>query len=212
MIEERIFENTDLEVRANEDGTEVIVGRGIPYNQWSQTMGGWFREIIEPGAADHLLEGDIYASVNHDDNQILGRRSNGLLKLTTSVAGVDYEVNPPEGLRYAEDLKINVKARNIVGSSFRFQVDTENGGEEEWDTSKEIYERRIKKFSALVEMGPVVNPAYRGRATKIAKRDFAYFRNLEEQEQQEQERDKIKNQSELELIQAAIVITKNQII
>lgn len=161
----------NCELRAmGEGGKEVITFNAIQYGVWSEVLGGFFREKIEPGAADHLIDsGEVYSVINHDNNLILGRQSNNRLKLERVGDNIVATVDPPDGLTYANDLKINVRERNILGASFRFTVDPED---EEWDTTKDIYERRIKKFSGLYEVGPVTNPAYRSNSTKIEKRDI----------------------------------------
>lgn len=167
QFESRLLGDTSIEVRAAGD-KEVIRFNAIQYDKWSETLGGFFRERIVPGAADHLLDGDVYSVINHDNNQILGRTSNNRLSLKREGNNVVAEVAPPAELSYVKDLKVNIAERNIVGASFRFTVDPEG---ETWDTTKEIYERTITKFSGLYEVGPVTNPAYKGDSVTITKRD-----------------------------------------
>lgn len=161
------MDGASFEVRADGD-KEVIRFNAIQYDKWSEVLGGFFRERIEPGAFDHLLYRDIYSVVNHDNNQILGRASNNRLTLKREGNNIVAEVHPPADLSYVKDLKVNIAERNIVGASFRFTVDKDG---ETWDTSKDIYERTITRASGLFEVGPVTNPAYKGDSVTITKRD-----------------------------------------
>lgn len=194
-IESRFQDLPNCEIRTNEQGKEVITFDAIQYGKWSEVLGGWFRERIQQDAADHLLNSsDVYSVINHDNNMILGRQSNGRLTLKRDGNNIVAEVTPNDELSYVKDLKINIKDKNIQGASFRFTV-AEDG--EIWDRSKPIWERTITKFGGLYEVGPVTDPAYRSKSVKLEKRDFDSLTEIEKQEDEKRKQEIIQETENL---------------
>jgi HK97 family phage prohead protease len=118
---------------------------------------GGFVESIAPGAFTKTLKdgGDILASANHDPaGQLLGRRSNGTLRVSTSAQGLEYEIDVNQDDPVAQAILARVARRDMTGSSFMFQT-----VRDEWDFNVQPPRRRLLEV-ALLELGPVVEPAY----------------------------------------------------
>ena len=94
-MEKRCFEAA-LEVRQGETGTTTLVGYAAVFGEWSEDLGG-FRERIAPGAFQAALTGDVRALWNHDPAFVLGRTTNGTLRLAEDGRGLRVEIDPPEG-------------------------------------------------------------------------------------------------------------------
>ena len=157
------------EVRAlSADGASYVEGTGIVFSQWSDDLGG-FRELVDPAATDGALDPDMAVCFNHDANFLLGRAPN-TAEISTDASGVHYraEINPDDPSAVSTHAKI---ARgDVTGSSFQFRVE-----DDRWESDDTGTRRTILKFAEVIEMGPVVFPAYSqtvasARATDIAKR------------------------------------------
>lgn len=131
-------------------------------------------ERIAPGAFDESLTSkrDVVALYNHDQNQILGRVSNGRLSLRADSKGLHYEIDPTD-TSYARDLRANIEAGNVKGSSFAFQAE-----EVDWleDGKNDI--RFIKK-ARLFDISPVTDPAY--SSSKVGIRSTEERKKIEEE-------------------------------
>lgn len=147
-----------LEVRAdNEAGTVVIAGRGVPYGEWSEDLGG-FREQFAVGALRATLaDDDIRALFNHDSNLVLGRKSNGTLRLREDGAGVHYEVDVNPEDTEAMSAVARIRRGDITGNSFGFYI--ERGEDQEWEERDGMLWRTVRR-ARLRELGPQTFPAY----------------------------------------------------
>jgi len=134
----------------------VLVGYAAVFNKMSNQLGGQygFREMIEPGAFDGVLDNDVRAVLNHDANFVLGRSGAGTLRLSVDEVGLRYEVDMPN-TQYARDLMESVRRGDIKESSFKFTV-----LKDEWSESDEGAVRSIKQFGRLLDVSPVTYPAY----------------------------------------------------
>ena len=160
-----------LEIRAesNDQPTE-IGGLAIPVGVWSEPIGGVFREMIKPGAFDHLLEDiDLPLLRNHDRDSILARTKAGNLRLDNKKDGLHWRSKGLPDTTLVRDTVADIRAGNIVGQSFAFSVDERAG--EKWDYPKNVnYPRRtVLRFESLVDVSVVTDPAY-GDATGVAVR------------------------------------------
>jgi uncharacterized protein len=170
----RFFDNSP-EIRT-EENTDIVEGLGIVYNSLSQNfapyMDGGAYEIIEPGASRGLLDDeDIMILFNHDPNLVLARNKN-TANLTETDAGVTYRYNSPN-TTVANDLKENLRLKNVRKSSFAFKVKEQRFEKREWEGMGKINLRRITKFERLFDMSPVTYPAYQD--TTAIKRAFQEF-------------------------------------
>ncbi len=147
--------------------SEVSAGTGrvlrglIPYNAPTRIFerGKLFTEVIRPGAFARALapNRDVISTYNHDRNRLLGRTLSGTLRLSDSPDGLRYEVDLPDA---AGDVKELLARGDLRGSSFTALALP--GGGEKWT-------RDFRELLALelMEVGPVVSPAYETRAAEL---------------------------------------------
>lgn len=143
------------------EGSSTLSGRAIVYNS-ATDIGGWFREIIEPGALDGANLRDVPLLVNHDDRMIPVARSrnntpNSTLRLMPNEYGLDFEADLDiERNMTARELDSAADRGDLTGCSFRFSVK-----EERWDDLETDYPtRHIIKFDTIGEISAVTWPAY----------------------------------------------------
>jgi HK97 family phage prohead protease len=122
--------------------------------------------VIRPGAfAESLASGeDVIARFEH--TQILGRLSNGTLRLTEDARGLRFEIDPPD-TQAGRDLLALLKRRDVKGASFVFRV---RPGGDSWRREGETMVRELRSVK-LVEVSPVSIPAY--PATEAAARSMS---------------------------------------
>ena len=167
-LERRSF---NFEVRAEEtERGHILTGRPVVYGSRTD-IGGWFAEIIEPGALAKTDLTDVRLLVNHDTSKIplaRSRRNNGNSTMQLSVddqglkmdwADLDVENNPNAAALYSA-----ASRGDITGMSFMFSVT-----DEEWENLDTDYPtRHIRGIGSIVEISAVTFPAY--EATDIQAR------------------------------------------
>ena len=93
------FSDCEIKVEQREDGEETrkITGYAAVFNKWSNPLGmdGWFREKIDARAFDNVLNDDVVAVFNHDNNIILARNKKTLNLLIDEI-GLRYEFDAPK--------------------------------------------------------------------------------------------------------------------
>lgn len=147
-----------VEVRKRDDALPTLRGYAAVFGK-ETVIGGYFRELIEPGAFDWALSrpDDVRAQFNHDSNFVLGRTAAGTLRLAVDDVGLAYEIDLPE-TTYARDLAASVERGDVSQSSFMFEIVSES-----WDypprSSGELPLRRILDVK-LYDVAPVTFPAY----------------------------------------------------
>ena len=127
------LEQRDVAIFADDETTEVRYAEGtgeqphrfvgmIPFMSLSQNLGG-FKERLMPTAFRSTLSSgsDIRALADHDSTKLLGRTSNGTLRVAETEKGLAVEVDMPD-TSYARDMRELVKRRDIRGLSFGFSV------------------------------------------------------------------------------------------
>lgn len=151
----------DIRHEKREDGTSHLSGSPIVYSSPTD-IGGWFREIIEPGALDGANLKDVPLLVNHNDRMIPVARSrnnnaNSTMRLVVMESGLNMEADiDTERNVTARELDSAVERGDLDGMSFRFSVD-----DEEWENLDSDYPtRHIKKFGTIAEISAVTWPAY----------------------------------------------------
>lgn len=136
-------------------------------------IGGWFEEIIEPGAFDDCDLTDVLLFTNHRDMKIPLARSRNNTGSSTMTLTVD-----DIGLRIDADLDVEnnqesralfsaIERGDMDGMSFCFRV-----REQTWDNLDTDYPtRHITKIAKVYEVSAVNEPAYED--TDISARDKA---------------------------------------
>lgn len=159
MMKEARSISTQIEVRSGEDGgPPKVAGYALKFNRWSDTLGGWFKEIIEPEALRDADMSNVVALFNHDESKILAR-SGINLELSVDEIGLRFEFEP-NNTSYAKDLMENIRSGIVSQCSFAFSLPEERGAEEWAEGQDGIMERRIKRFSKIYDISAVVTPAY----------------------------------------------------
>src|SRR5215467_975068 len=152
---ERRFTPGVIEVRAAPDG-QRIGGYGAVFGALSRNLGG-FVEKVGTGAFNRSRADNwpnVVCRYNHDPNMVLGTAASGFLQLSTDGVGLDYNVLPPQS---RADILELVERRDIRFSSFAFRC--ANGGDE-WTTTDQNYPMRVLHDVELVDVAPVLDPAY----------------------------------------------------
>ena len=160
-----IREQREFRMESAEHEGNMIRGYAAVYDSDSEWMGGFY-EQIERGAFDDVLDNDVRAYFNHDENLILGRVSSGTLRISTDKKGLFYEVDLPN-TTYANDLVELMKRGDINQSSFAFLIDRDR-----WEERNGSTYRIIEKVSRLLDVSPVAQPAYPEATSEIKQRDL----------------------------------------
>jgi len=159
-----------LECRASaptiieKDGVNQIRGYAAVFNKDSEDLGG-FVEMIAKGAFDNVLQDDVRAYINHDENRLLGRVSSETLRIGVDETGLFYEVDLPN-TTYANDLRELMKRGDVKESSFAFLIE-----DDVWEMRGDTAYRIVTKVSRLFDVSPVAQPAYPDATSEI-KRDL----------------------------------------
>lgn len=127
-------------------------------------IGGYFREVIAPGAfADTLKNADVRALIDHDSGRVIGRSSAGTLRLTEDETGLAVEIDLPD-TSDGRDLAVLLERGDITGMSFGFRTT-----KEQWDETSDPPTRTVLA-AELFEVSAVAFPAYED--TEIALRSL----------------------------------------
>lgn len=160
-----------IEKRDDDKRSRKIIGYAAVFERWSNPLGfdGWlFREKIDRTAFDNVLNDDVVAVFNHDNNLILARNKK-TLSLSVDATGLRFEFeapNSPNGDNVLEALERG----DVVGSSFRFIPKVTQWEESTEDGIKE--DRTIMELERLIDVGPVTFPAYPDATAEADKRDY----------------------------------------
>ena len=159
-----LLERRNADMRVESTGSSVR-GYAAVFNSVSEDLGG-FVEYIEPRAFDNVMDNDVRALFNHDFNYLLGRTSAGTLKIWTDERGLGYEAQLPD-TSYAKDLAVLMERGDVTQSSFAFMVD-----QDRWEVDDEgNYTRYIESVSRLIDVSPVVLPAYQAATSELTERE-----------------------------------------
>lgn len=178
-----------VQIRAttNENEEPVIEGYALKYDKPSEILGGFTRfiERIAPGALDGADMSNVVATINHDQNQVLGR-SGVNLDLTLDEIGLKFTVIPTD-TSFARDLITNIKAGVINQCSFAFTVAPDDDAQDWIDSTRDgvDYERTIRKIDHLFDVSIVTTPAYPDTEAKVGERSI----NLVKRMQNDKEKD-----------------------
>jgi len=144
--------------RLEQEGSKLVGYAAVYAPAMSEDLGG-FREKISPGAFDKSLESnaDIRALWDHNTSQPLARTTNGSLKVSSDKRGLRVEIDLPEGVSYADDLRQLVRSGVVNQMSFGFLVPP---GGDTWDKDEDGNALRTLNSIDLHEVSVVSIPAY----------------------------------------------------
>ena len=145
-----------LETRAGDNGKTHIIGYGAVFGRLSRNLGGFVEQCAPDTFSRSALEGypGTVARYNHDPNLLLGTVQGRTLSLRTDSIGLHYDVDPPQS---RGDIVELVERGDVAHSSFAFRV---LPGGDEWGISEQNYPLRTLHDVELVDVAPVVTPAY----------------------------------------------------
>lgn len=149
---------------ASGDGPTSIVGYGSVYGQIETMHDLWFdydEEFVAGAWTTTIADGhDIRSTHNHDPTWLLGTSGAKTLTLSEDDHGLHYavDINPDDP--HAQAVFARVQRGDVTGSSVWFRVRREEViAAEARDVDRPL--RRILE-AELIELGPVVFPAYAG--------------------------------------------------
>lgn len=153
---ERRFTPGLVEVRTTSDGGKRIGGYAAVFGKLSRNLGGFVELVNQSAFNESRMDGfpEVVARYNHDDMMLLGTTAAGTLRLGVDTAGLDYSVAPPPS---RSDVLELVERGDVRKSSFAFRV---MSGGDEWTTTEQGYPMRTLTNVQLVDVAPVVSPAY----------------------------------------------------
>jgi len=160
----------NFDTEATDDSN--IEGMAAVFNQ-RVSIGGWFDEVIEPGAFDECDFRDVLFFVNHDTSKITLARSrrnntNSTMQIEIVSDGLKIRANvDTENNHEAKALVSAIKRGDMSGMSFMFRVEEETWAELDSETPL----RRIQKIKKVFEVSAVNFPAY--DETTLSARDEA---------------------------------------
>lgn len=156
-----------LPVEHRADGDKMTVaGYAATFGETAD-IGGYFREVIAPGAFTNTLNtADVRAYYGHDRQRLLGRSSAGTLRLKEDAKGLAVEIDLPDTTD-GRDVRELIARGDITGMSFGFIVT-----HDEWDMTGTVDTRTIHEVE-LLEVSVVSEPAYEGTSIALRSRDDA---------------------------------------
>ena len=203
---ERRSYSFEIRSERRDDGGFRLYGNPIVYSSPTD-IGGWFREIIEPGALDQADLTDVPLLVNHDDRMIPVARSrrntpNSTLRLQVVPTGLEMEADlDVENNMTSKELASAVERQDITGMSFRFSIK-----DERWeDLDTDYPTRHILAFERIGEVSAVTWPAY--EATDIYARSKEALESARSTlESARQQSETLESENELELLKAKTIL------
>lgn len=144
-----------------------LFGLGIPYNELSKPFSGNYKERFLPGAFNQSINngGNIFLLWNHEKKYVLGRTSNGSLRLREDSKGIWFEDDLLDGVSWIRDLTISIKREDVNQMSFLFRPD-EAKRSLTWEREAQIFnygEAKLYELSIVADaMFPQGYVAVRG--------------------------------------------------
>lgn len=182
-MENREFNrNGEIFIRSlqeDEKESRIVSGYAVKFDSKSQDMG--FFEIIRKGAIteETIMNSDIYARFNHDENTVLARSrfGEGSLALELRDDGLYYEFEAPH-TAIGDELIEHLKRGEMYTSSFAFTLPEDGSGENWYRDSEGNLIREITKIERLFDISPVYEPAY--LATSCSQRALDKVKSIED--------------------------------
>ncbi len=154
---ERRFTRFPLEVRTEPNGgPRHIFGYAACFNKLSRKLGGFVEQVNSTAFNESRHDNwpDVVCRFNHKDDLLLGTTFANTLNLRLDETGLGYDVIPPQS---RADIIEYVDRGDVRHSSFAFRVFP---GGDEWGVSEFNYPMRTLTSVQLVDVAPVLDPAY----------------------------------------------------
>jgi uncharacterized protein len=154
---ERRFTRFPLEVRqAGPSDAKHIWGYAACFGKLSRKLGGFVEQVDHTAFDEARTDGwpDVVCRFNHKDDLLLGTTYARTLELNVNDTGLQYDVEPPQS---RADILEYCQRGDIRHSSFAFRVFP---GGDEWGVSEFNYPMRTLVSVQLVDVAPVLDPAY----------------------------------------------------
>lgn len=145
---------TPGQLTARSTGSNTIGGYAAVFRKLSQNLGGFVEELTPTAFNKARSDGwqGVICRFNHDDIALLGTTHSGSLRLSIDQNGLEYEVDPPQA---RADIVELVQRGDISKSSFAFIP-----VEDDWSLTDQGFPKRSLLSLELVDVAPVVSPAY----------------------------------------------------
>jgi len=173
-------------IRAVDGEKPHLVGHAAVFNRETVLVkaDSWFkgspeiREIIEPGAfSKTITETDQCSFWNHNSDIILGRRSNGTLKLAEDQTGLATEIFPPDTQLVRDMVMQPIDKGYVTKMSFGFRTIRDQVVEE-----NNVITIRLKEVE-LIEVSPCALPAYQQTDLSLSARSEDRIEDFRQQRQ-----------------------------
>jgi hypothetical protein len=154
---ERRFTRYPPEFRQRGEGHPPhIFGYAACFGKLSRKLGGFVEQVGLTAFNESRTDNwpDVVCRYNHHDDMLLGTTHARTLTLSIDETGLAYDVEPPESRR---DVMEYVQRGDVRHSSFAFRV---YPGGDEWGVSEFNYPMRTLHSIQLVDVAPVLDPAY----------------------------------------------------
>ncbi|PWJ73836.1 hypothetical protein C7441_12519 [Pseudaminobacter salicylatoxidans] len=153
------------EIRADDTGVKVS-GYAAVFNQ-EANIGGYFREVILPGAFRKALGStDVPFLINHTGLPLARTRS-GTLKLTEDSHGLKIETELDSGDPDVQRIVPKMKRGDLDKMSFAFRATVQR-----WDDTQDPPLRTVEEVE-LFDVSVVTDPAYDGTSIALRSLDEA---------------------------------------
>jgi HK97 family phage prohead protease len=173
---ERRYTYVAVEMRAADGDTPRIGGYAAVFNKPSQNLGGFIEEVERSFFNKSRGDGwpDVLCRFDHENAFLLGTTAARTLELRLDEMGLDYDVYPP---RARADIVELIQRGDVRKSSFAFRVPP---GGDDWSLSDQGFPKRSLLTGQLVDVAPVISPAYVDTSTGL--RSLASKFEAEEEE------------------------------
>jgi HK97 family phage prohead protease len=154
---ERRFTRFPIEVRdPGPNKPKHIVGYAACFGKLSRKLGGFVEQVDHTAFDESRIDNwpDVVCRYNHKDDLLLGTTYARTLELHVDETGLAYDVEPPQS---RADILEYCQRGDVRHSSFAFRVFP---GGDEWGVSEFNYPMRTLVSVQLVDVAPVLDPAY----------------------------------------------------
>lgn len=166
----RSYSNNEI---ISDSESRKIYGCAVKFDSDSQDI-GWIERISRDAITeDTIKNSDIFALLNHRDEDVLARSRYGVGSLTLELKddGLYYEFEAPKTAK-GDELLEHIKRGEISTSSFAFCLPEEDDCERWYKDEAGVLRREITRIDRLFDVSPVYEPAYLATSCDRRAKDF----------------------------------------